>query len=201
MAGPRSSVRSDAPAWHRASPAPFVLVSGPEELLGTRAVSLIIDAVRARDPELDVHRIEAATYRLGQLREAVSPSLFGGTAVVVVEGAESMSDDFLADAVAYVATPDPDAVVVIRHGGGKVDDFRDCSTFMEILVASYRAWGIFRVTLHDRAPAQCGYGGLEVGLPIPQGLASCGVEGRRFPAWQAVRFALRPHPWASRCHC
>ena len=133
MAGPRSPSRSDAPAWHRATPAPLVLVSGPEALLGARAVSLVIDAVRARDPELDVHRIEAGTYRAGQLREAVSPSLFGGTAVVVVEGAESMSEDFLTDAVAYVSAPDADAVVVVRHGGGNrgkrlLDTMRAAST-------------------------------------------------------------------------
>ncbi len=86
--------------------------------MGARAVSIIIDAIRTRDPELDVHRIEAGTYRAGQLREAVSPSLFGGTAVVIVDGAEAMSDDFLADALTYVSMPESDAVVVIRHGGG-----------------------------------------------------------------------------------
>lgn len=118
MASPRSSARSDAPAWHKAAPAPVVLVSGPEATLGARAVALVVDAVRARDPEVDIHRIEAGTYRGGQLIEAVSPSLFGGTAVVVIEGAESMSDDFLADALAYVVAPDADAVVVVRHGGG-----------------------------------------------------------------------------------
>ena len=86
--------------------------------MGSRAVALVVDAVRARDPEADIHRIDAATYRKGHLLEAVSPSLFGGTAVVVIDGAESMSDDFLADALAYVPAADPDAVVVIRHGGG-----------------------------------------------------------------------------------
>lgn len=133
MAAPRSSARTDVPPWHRAAPARLVLVSGPEALLGARAVALIIDAVRGRDAELDVHKIEAATYRTGQLREAVSPSLFGGTAVVVIEGAESMSDDFLADSLAYVAAPDADAVVIIRHGGGNrgkrlLDTLRAAST-------------------------------------------------------------------------
>lgn len=95
-----------------------MLVSGPEELLGARAVSLIIGAVRDRDAEADVQRIDASTYSKGLLRSASSPSLFGGTAVVVVEAAAAMNDDFLADALAYTATPDPDAVVVVRHNGG-----------------------------------------------------------------------------------
>jgi len=118
VAAPRSSARSDVPPWYRAAPAPLVWVSGPEALLGARAVNRIVEAVRKHDPETDVHRIEAGTYRAGQLAEAVSPSLFGGTALVVIEGAESMSEDFLVDALAYVDSPDADAVVVIRHGGG-----------------------------------------------------------------------------------
>lgn len=96
----------------------MVLISGPEALLGSRAVSLIIAAATARDAETDVHRVEAATYTSGLLRSAASPSLFGGTALVVIDGAESMNDAFLADALEYVAAPDPEAVVVIRHGGG-----------------------------------------------------------------------------------
>lgn len=109
---------ASAPPWHRAAPAPVVLVSGPEALLGSRAVNLIVEGAKAKDPETDVHRIEAATYTPGLLRSAASPSLFGGTAMVIVEGAESMSDAFLTDALEYVAAPDPEAVVVIRHGGG-----------------------------------------------------------------------------------
>jgi len=116
----KSSRRGNAgaPPWHRAQPAPVVLVSGPEELLGSRALTLIVDAAKARDPETDVHRFEAATYTAGLLRSAASPSLFGGTALVIIEGAESMNDAFLADAIEYVAAPDPEAVVVVRHGGG-----------------------------------------------------------------------------------
>src|SRR5660397_80920 len=94
-----------APPWHRALPAPVVLVSGPEALLGSRALTLIVDAAKVRDPETDVHRFEAATYTAGLLRSAASPSLFGGTALVIVEGAESMNDAFLVDALEYVAAP------------------------------------------------------------------------------------------------
>lgn len=118
MAAPRTSRSDDAPAWHRAAPAPLVLVSGPEELLGSRAISLIVAAVKERDPELDVKRLDASTYSRGGLVAAASPSLFGGTAVVIIERAEAMNDDFLADSLAYSSSPEQDAVVVIRHGGG-----------------------------------------------------------------------------------
>lgn len=95
-----------------------MLISGPEELLGARAVQRVVEAVKAKDPEADVQRLDASAYTAGALRSASSPSLFGGTAVVVVTGAEAMNDDFLTDAIAYAAAPDPEAVVVIRHGGG-----------------------------------------------------------------------------------
>ena len=118
MAASRASRSDDAPPWHRAAPAPLVLVSGPEELLGSRAIALICAAVKAQDPEVDVKRLDASAYGRGELIGAASPSLFGGTAVVVVERAEAMNDDFLADALAYTASPDPEAVVIVRHGGG-----------------------------------------------------------------------------------
>src|SRR6187455_2959455 len=86
----------DAPQWFDASPAPVVLLSGPEELLRDRALERIVAAVRAASGTADVHRLEAAAYSPGALRAATSPSLFAEPAVVVVEGAESMNDDFLA---------------------------------------------------------------------------------------------------------
>jgi len=115
---PASRGGSGAPPWNRATPAPVVLVSGPEDLLSGRAVDLIVSAVKARDPETDVQRLDASSYAPGMLRSAASPSLFGGTAVVVVDQAAAMNDDFLADALAYVTAADPEAVVVIRHSGG-----------------------------------------------------------------------------------
>lgn len=77
-----------------------------------------MEAVKARDPEVDVHKIDATTYTSGMLAMAASPSLFGGTAMVVITDAHTMSDDFLKDALDYAANPDPEAVVVIVHGGG-----------------------------------------------------------------------------------
>jgi len=106
------------PTWHRAAPAPVVLVSGPEDVLGERAVELISHALREADAPPAVTRLEAAGYRAGDLLAATSPSLFAEPGLVVIDGAESMTDAFLTDALAYVAAPDPDVVVVIRHRGG-----------------------------------------------------------------------------------
>ncbi len=103
--------------WFRAAPAPVVLVSGPEQLLASRAVERITAVMRAAG-EVEVSRLDAAGYSRGALQAATSPSLFADPGLVVVESVEAMNDDFLQDALAYVAAPDPDCVVVLLHGGG-----------------------------------------------------------------------------------
>lgn len=103
--------------WHRAAPAPVVLVSGPESVLASRAVERITAAMRKRG-DIEITRLDAAGYGRGQLQAATSPSLFAEPGLVIVDSVEAMSDDFLTDALAYVARPDPECVVVLLHGGG-----------------------------------------------------------------------------------
>ncbi|WP_062466705.1 DNA polymerase III subunit delta [Demequina maris] len=111
--------RREAPqaTWHRAAPAPVVLVSGPEKLLASRAVERI-SAVMRKSGEIEVSRLDASAYVRGGLAGATSPSLFAEPGLVVVESLEAMNDDFLQDALAYVGQPDPECVVVLLHGGG-----------------------------------------------------------------------------------
>lgn len=107
-----------APTWHRARPSPVVHVSGPEDLLAARAIDLIGQALRKQSDALAVTRIDASSYSPGDLLAATSPSLFAEPGLVVAEQAEAMNDAFLADALVYVAKPDPEVTVVIRHRGG-----------------------------------------------------------------------------------
>lgn len=111
--------RTEAQTWAHAKPATLVLVSGPESVLSERAVSLILAALRANDPNADVVMLDAASYGRGGLRAAASPSLFGAPAAVVVESAEAMNEDFAADMLEYAAAPQSDVCVVVRHGGGQ----------------------------------------------------------------------------------
>ena len=74
--------------------------------------------VRVAEPDVEVTRLDAGSYEAGSLAMNVSPSLFGERKLIEVEGLESMNDAFLADALAYLARPEPDAVLVLRHGGG-----------------------------------------------------------------------------------
>lgn len=101
--------------WHRAQPAPVVLVSGPESLLADRAVELIHQQM---GPGVAITSLDAGAYSRGALLAAASPSLFDEPGLVVARGAEAMNDEFLTDALAYAQAPDPEVVVVIVHGGG-----------------------------------------------------------------------------------
>lgn len=99
-------------------PAPVVLVTGAEVVLGERAVAAVVGAARAQDPETRVERVDAAGYEPGALTVALSPSLFGGGLVVVVTGVEQADEAFAKEALAYLAAPDPEVCLVLRHSGG-----------------------------------------------------------------------------------
>lgn len=122
--------RTSEPTWHRARPAPVVLVSGPESLLAERAVERIHQAM---GKGVALTTLDAGAYSSGALMAAASPSLFDEPGLVVVRGAETMNDEFLKDSLAYVQNPDPEVVVVICHGGavrGKklIDTLRKANT-------------------------------------------------------------------------
>lgn len=104
--------------WREAAPAPVVLVTGPEDYLAARAMDAVRAKAREAAGELEVTRLEAGTYAGGELLMAASPSLFGENKLVEVHGLESMSEEFLRDALAYTSAPEPDVVLVLRHGGG-----------------------------------------------------------------------------------
>lgn len=96
-----------------------MLVSGPEGLLGDRAVERLVQRARERDPGVEVTRLDAGEYGTGTLGVVTSPSLFAEDRVVVVDAVERASDELITDALAYVAAPQSDVVLVLRHGGGQ----------------------------------------------------------------------------------
>jgi DNA polymerase-3 subunit delta len=104
--------------WDRIGPAPVVLVSGPETFLAERAMRMLRDRLRDEDPSLEVHDLSADTYLPGELLTLASPSLFGEPRLLRVVSVEKSTDAFLEEAIAYLAAPADDTVLVLRHGGG-----------------------------------------------------------------------------------
>ncbi|MDR1393500.1 MAG: DNA polymerase III subunit delta [Bifidobacteriaceae bacterium] len=103
--------------WDRAEPGPLVLVIGPENLLADRAVARLIELARQADRDLDLVSLDAASPDQS-LVAAAGGSLFAERSVVVVSGAGRPAGSFLEEALDYAANPNPDAMVIFRHGGG-----------------------------------------------------------------------------------
>ena len=114
----RSKVAIPQLAWTAVRPAPVVLVSGGEDVLAERAMTMLRDALRSVDPSLEVSDLEADGYARGTLLTLASPSLFGEPRLIRVAGVEKASDEFLADALEYLAAPADGTTLVLRHRSG-----------------------------------------------------------------------------------
>ena len=95
---------------------PFVLVTGPEGVLVERAVAAVLEPGKRADVE--VIRIDPATYESGALQMHASPSLFGGAKTIVVRDLHESPDELQLDLLSLLAVPDPDLGLVVAHGGG-----------------------------------------------------------------------------------
>lgn len=104
--------------YDAARPAPVVLISGPEQFFADRASRAIREAMRAADPAVEIHDVDAAGYTAGELFTIASPSLFAEPRLIRVEGVEKSSDAFITDAKRYLEQPADDTTLVLRHAGG-----------------------------------------------------------------------------------
>lgn len=110
---------SDA-TWDRVELAPVILIKSKEEALASRAWERLLGQARNLDPEIDVVKIDAASYEPGEIAMLASPSLFGGAKIALADGLENMTDDFQADAIDLVNNPSPDLyLVAVRNGGNR----------------------------------------------------------------------------------
>lgn len=97
---------------------PVVLIRGAEDVLAERALNALRAQARVADPQVEITELQAAAYETGALTYLSSPSLFGERRLVIVEGAESMNEAFLEDALRYMQQPAPDMWLLIRHRSG-----------------------------------------------------------------------------------
>ena len=120
--GSRGYARRGGPAldtaWRTVTPAPAVMLYGPEEYFASRAAARLRELFRSIHPEVDRVQINAATYTAGELILHASPSLFGSAKIIEVENLASMSDEFLTDTLAYLNAPEPDIMLILNHSGG-----------------------------------------------------------------------------------
>ena len=98
---------------------PLVLITGPESILAERALASVVSELRVTAPDLEVVRLQAATYEAGSLRVHASPSLFGGEKAMVVLDLDEAPDELQTDLLAFLAAPEPDITLVVTHKSGQ----------------------------------------------------------------------------------
>ncbi|MGZ4537930.1 MAG: DNA polymerase III subunit delta [Blastococcus sp.] len=108
------------------------VVMGEEELLRSRAVAAVRSAVLARHPDAEEHELTAAGLPVGQLADALAPSLFGGHRLVIVLGVQECAAALADSLISYAKDPDPELTLVVVHFGGKRN---------EVLVKAFTAAG------------------------------------------------------------
>jgi len=97
---------------------PLVLISGPEQILAERAAASTIAMLRESDPDAELVRLEAAGYEGGELQLHASPSLFGGSKIVLVRDLDEGRDELISDVVDVVTAGLADATLIVQHKGG-----------------------------------------------------------------------------------
>lgn len=95
----------------------LTLVTGTEDLLADRAVAAAVAEVRSGDPEAEVHTVEPGSVEPGDLTALTSPSLFGGTRVIVVRRAHELSAEVSTELVGLIQGGSDDVRLVIVHSG------------------------------------------------------------------------------------
>jgi DNA polymerase-3 subunit delta len=86
--------------------APVVLLWGEDPFL-------LREQALARLGQLRAQEVDAGDWRGGELQDLATPSLFGERRGLLVTDARSLPKDALAEVGAYIASPDPDSLLVI----------------------------------------------------------------------------------------
>lgn len=97
----------------------LVLVAGPESLLVDRGVERVLRQAREAAADLEVVRLDGASYQAGELALQASPSLFGGEKLILVRDLDEATDELIEDLASYLTSPDPTVSLVLTHKGGQ----------------------------------------------------------------------------------
>ena len=92
----------------------ITLLQGGESLLADRAISQII----AKFKGATVSTLEASELELGGITEALAPSLFGDSRVVVIKEIQDLAAELGEEITAYLEAQDESVELVLWHKGG-----------------------------------------------------------------------------------
>ena len=92
----------------------ITLIQGGEELLADRAISNAV----AQSSGATITHLSAETLELGQITDALAPSLFGDARVVVIKDIQDLAADLGEEISSYLEDEDTGVHLVLWHKGG-----------------------------------------------------------------------------------
>ena len=92
----------------------ITLIQGGEELLADRAIS---EAVAGSNGATPTH-LSAETLELGQITDALAPSLFGDARLIVIKGIQDLAAELGDEIANYLEDPDEGVHLILWHKGG-----------------------------------------------------------------------------------
>ncbi len=92
----------------------IILIQGAEELLADRAISEVVAANKGAT----ITHLSAETLELGQITDALAPSLFGDARVIVIKDIQDLASDLSEEISAYLEAPDDGVLLLLWHKGG-----------------------------------------------------------------------------------
>jgi len=95
----------------------LVLAIGPEPLLADRVIERILADLRAIDPLTALQSLSASEIDVGEIGEALSPSLFDERRVLVIRDIQDLSAGCAGEITNYVASPDENITLILVHKG------------------------------------------------------------------------------------
>jgi len=95
----------------------LVLAIGPEPLLADRAVARILAEIRTVEPMAIQQTLNAAEIEIGDIGNALAPSLFGERRVLVIRELQDLDSDCASEITNYLASPDESITLVLVHKG------------------------------------------------------------------------------------
>ena len=100
-----------------APPQLITLITGADDLLVSRAISVVATAARAADPMTEVNDHAPGQFAADDALTLNTPSLFGGWRVVVVRGVQDLPEEVAAALLSYAHEPAPEVALVLTATG------------------------------------------------------------------------------------
>lgn len=95
----------------------LVLAIGPEPLLADRAIERLLAEIRANEPLAALQSLNASEIEIGDIGDALSPSLFGERRVLVIRDLQDLRADCASEVTNYLLSPDENITLILLHKG------------------------------------------------------------------------------------